>query len=193
MSLKTIVKVDSITNLSDARYCAGMGVDLVGFNTVPTRENYLNPTMFQEIRGWITGPSIVAELYQVISTAASVEIIAQYVPDYLELAVDDLRFLPADNTLPLLVSCRADTQLQDLERFKSTLAFILLAEADKALAEKFTADYKILIKLQSTTALQAMVDDPAIAGVTLSGSPELRPGYKEYGDLADVLEQLDID
>ena len=29
--LKTQVKVSSITNLSDARYCAGMGVDLLGF------------------------------------------------------------------------------------------------------------------------------------------------------------------
>ncbi len=31
MALKTIVKVGNITNLSDARYCAVMGVDMLGF------------------------------------------------------------------------------------------------------------------------------------------------------------------
>ena len=29
MPLKTFVKVGNITNLSDARYCAGMGVDML--------------------------------------------------------------------------------------------------------------------------------------------------------------------
>ena len=30
--LKTIVKVSEVNNLSDARYCAGMGVEYIGFS-----------------------------------------------------------------------------------------------------------------------------------------------------------------
>ena len=30
--LKTLIKVSNINNLSDARYCAGMGVEMLGFS-----------------------------------------------------------------------------------------------------------------------------------------------------------------
>ena len=42
MSLQTFVKVGEITNLSDARYCAGMGVDLLGFNVVENTPGYVD-------------------------------------------------------------------------------------------------------------------------------------------------------
>ena len=32
MALNTLTAVTEINNLSDARYCAGMGVDIIGFN-----------------------------------------------------------------------------------------------------------------------------------------------------------------
>lgn len=32
MALKTFVKISGVNNLSDARYCAGMGVNQLGFN-----------------------------------------------------------------------------------------------------------------------------------------------------------------
>ena len=32
MGLKTLVKVSEVNNLSDARYCAGMGVEMIGFS-----------------------------------------------------------------------------------------------------------------------------------------------------------------
>ncbi|MFT7424854.1 MAG: phosphoribosylanthranilate isomerase, partial [Algoriphagus sp.] len=31
MALRTFVKINGITNLTDARYCSGMYVDLLGF------------------------------------------------------------------------------------------------------------------------------------------------------------------
>lgn len=57
MSLKTKVKVGNITNLSDARYCAGMGVDWLGF---PIES--VNPKTFAEITSWVTGPQFMIEL-----------------------------------------------------------------------------------------------------------------------------------
>ena len=48
MPLKTIVKVGSITNLSDARYCAGMGVEMLGFNVVAGHESFIDAKKYQE-------------------------------------------------------------------------------------------------------------------------------------------------
>jgi len=61
MSLKTKVKISQVTNLSDARYCAGMGVHYLGFNFVAGHEFYVQPEHFMEIRSWITGPELVGE------------------------------------------------------------------------------------------------------------------------------------
>jgi phosphoribosylanthranilate isomerase len=48
MPLKTFVKVGCITNLSDARYCAGMGVDMLGFRAVEVRKTTSNLRNFRK-------------------------------------------------------------------------------------------------------------------------------------------------
>src|SRR5688500_2450084 len=86
MPLKTIVKVSHISNLSDARYCAGMGVDMLGFRVIPGIDHYLAPELYQDIRGWISGPKIIAELYGVTHPAQVEDVITTYAPDYFELS-----------------------------------------------------------------------------------------------------------
>ena len=56
MALKTLVKVGKISNLSDAWYCAGMSVDMLGFTVIASQENYVSPELFREMRGWFYGP-----------------------------------------------------------------------------------------------------------------------------------------
>ncbi len=38
MSLNTFVYIRDVDNLSDARYCAGMGVDMIGFRLDRSRK-----------------------------------------------------------------------------------------------------------------------------------------------------------
>ena len=61
MALKTFVKVGNITNLSDARYCAGMGVDQIGFNIDPANSSYTEQDDLDSIRAWVSGVEIIAE------------------------------------------------------------------------------------------------------------------------------------
>src|SRR5688572_33445133 len=98
MPLKTFVKVGCITNLSDARYCAGMGVDMLGFRVVEGQEDYIKPSQFQEIRGWISGPSVVAEVYGLKSPDDLAPILESFKPDYLEMSLQELSLF---STLPL--------------------------------------------------------------------------------------------
>ena len=76
MSLKLKIKVGNITNLSDARYSAGMGVDWLGF-----RMDNIDPQTFREITGWVTGPRFVIEIHQPSDLNKAVD----YTPDYLEI------------------------------------------------------------------------------------------------------------
>ena len=63
MALKTFVKISSVNNLSDARYCAGMGVDIIGFDLHEGSDHYVSPSKFKEIERWISGVKLAGYAY----------------------------------------------------------------------------------------------------------------------------------
>lgn len=189
MPLKTVVKVGNISNLSDARYCSGMGVDMLGFRVIAGTEHFISPQLFQEIRGWIAGPRIVAEIYGLTDVASLASIVESYRPDYFELSLQEYRSLQNHLTLPCLVSVSA-ADLPSLVTFPHNgIAYFIPDSPD--LPDRIGLDIPMLKKVDSKTAALHALDDPHISGVVLNGTPELRPGFKEYDTLADVLEQLD--
>ena len=52
-------KVCGITNLTDARYCAGAGVDFLGFIQYEKSPRYVEPSMAHDIIEWLYGPETV--------------------------------------------------------------------------------------------------------------------------------------
>ena len=48
MALKTSVIINEVINLSDARYCAGMGVDYIGFRIDENHDKYVDLENFNE-------------------------------------------------------------------------------------------------------------------------------------------------
>ncbi len=183
MPLKTFVKVGSITNLSDARYCAGMGADMLGFNAIEGKDHYLSPKQFQEIRGWVTGPKVVAEVSGVQSADQLKSIIENYQPDFLELGLAELPFLSA-NTIPFIL--RIDTNEQQGN---------LAQQPDFILATSFIdgINHPLLIEVNSLAEAEQALQHTTIKGIALNGSAEISPGLKTYDELADVLEFLDVD
>lgn len=61
MNIPFILKFSNITNLSDARYAAGVWAHYVGFCFNPESENYIEPNKAKEMLSWINGPIVVAE------------------------------------------------------------------------------------------------------------------------------------
>src|SRR5688572_15531110 len=104
MPLKTLVKVGNITNLSDARYCAGMGVDMLGFRVIEGQENFVAPKLFQEIRGWVAGPKVVAELYGYSENLDFNLILKNYAPDFAEFTYAEYLKFRTVISMPCIVS-----------------------------------------------------------------------------------------
>lgn len=50
------VKICGITNLADARYCASLGADYIGFIQHEPSPRYVEPDMAREIIEWVEGP-----------------------------------------------------------------------------------------------------------------------------------------
>jgi phosphoribosylanthranilate isomerase len=189
MPLRTLVKVGCITNLSDARYCAGMGVDLLGFRVVEGDDDYISPKSFQEIRGWVSGPQIVAEVYGIKTIEELALITEQYKPDYLEVSASELFTIGAAITLPFILHLPSG---ESMPVTSIEPAYILIDDQADHL-EKVVPDFDVLIQVTSVEGVRKVIDKTGIAGVALNGGTELRPGLKSFDELREILEYLEAD
>ena len=206
MALQTTVKISNVTNLSDARYCAGMGVDLLGFSMDADSPNYVDPARFAEMRSWVAGVHIVGE-----TTSTDPEqietLLTTYQPDLLQ--VDEAAMLPylsrfgkplmlrislSQLTLDQLDTLLATTHT-DVEYFLIDSPASVHFDADlKALLQRLTARYPILVGFSPTVdTVQELLRDLPSTGLALTGGDETAPGNRDFGDLMDILETIEVD
>lgn len=211
MALKTLVKISNVTNLSDARYCAGMGVDMLGFSMDTDSPDYVDPKKFGEIRGWVAGVQIVGETSSTDPELIE-ELISTYQPDLLQ--VDEAALLPYLSTLTktehdLRFILRVDVAQLTFDQLDTTLQtgatnadYVLLESKGpmrldddvKELLKRQASRYPILLGTGiSVGNVHQLLDDLLVKGIALSGGVEEQPGNKEFGELMDILEAIEED
>lgn len=205
MALKSFVKISEVNNLSDARYCAGMTVDLMGFDLCKESEYFISPETFMELTGWVSGPEFVGEFG--LSTEDNIrETIAQYEIDYLQ--TDNPAILPLFPDYKRILRFDMD-KISDSEEVKKimeqTAAYVqyFLFESGQGIVYKdniidqvtaFAKDFPVILGLNITDDnVLALTDETSIKGISLKGGEEIRPGYRDFDELADILEALEID
>lgn len=211
MALKTLVKISNVTNLSDARYCAGMGVDMLGFSMDVDSPDYVDPAKFAEMRSWVAGVLIVGE-----TTSTDPDLIGQlldtYQPDLLQ--VDEAALLPYLGTfgqspgghrLILRVDLSQLTldQLSTLFQTGSAGAEYVLLESNgplhldedlKTALQRIASRHPVLLGTGiSVDNVHRLLADLPVRGIALSGGNEERPGNKEFGELMDILEAIEVE
>ena len=206
--LSTIVKISNVTNLSDARYCAGMGVEMLGFTLDAENPQYIPPEKFSEIRSWIAGVQLVGETRSE-DVDEILTLLDQYPLDALEIGVPAMvPFLVSELSIPILLRINTDDinpeELLPIVRdFNSSVAYTLLESRQNL---PLSASWEDLIRqlpesahillgfgLDGIDQIHRCLDTLPIIGISLQGSDELRPGYKDYGMMMDILETLETD
>lgn len=202
MALKTFVKVGNITNLSDARYCAGMGVDLLGFCFDKGSDQFIEPEAYKEIAGWLSGPKFVGE-FETSSGDEILDIKQQLNLDYIQLDNIELanNLSNSQNVIYHLKLSSSDlgSAKSNFEQLNDNIKYVLVeldgssSELEKEI-EKLAGIYPILkgYNLLANT-VTSETSQNKFAGISLKGSQELKPGFKDYDELADILEALEDD
>ncbi len=206
--LSTIVKISNVTNLSDARYCAGMGVEMLGFTLDSENPQYITPEKFGEIRSWIAGVQLVGETRSE-DVQEILRLLEQYPLDALEIGVPAMvPFLISELSIPVLLRINIDEinpeDLRPLVRdYNSSVSYTLLeSPQNMPLSTKWeevigqlpeSANILLGFGLDDIEQIHYYLDTLPIEGISLRGSEELRPGYKDYGMLMDILEALETD
>ena len=201
MGLKTFVKISNVTNLSDARYCAGMMVDVIGFSIDSTSGSYVSEEDFKEITDWVAGVSFAGEFHGADEVSIK-ETIKKYPVDYVE--IDNLGLVEKIGLLgkPLIVRLSINSEAE-LDQLKSTLSYldelaeIVLIKSD--ISQLFDAIdsqigyYNGNLKLLKGYGVQPDDSLAKYPGLELEATEEERPGYKDYGQIMDVLEIIEED
>ncbi|RYU95691.1 N-(5'-phosphoribosyl)anthranilate isomerase [Emticicia agri] len=200
MALQTLVKVSNITNLSDARYCAGMGVDLVGFVMDKFSDDYMPAEKLKEIQSWLAGVQIVGET-QSSDYDEIAALLQTYQIDLLQISEPAL--LPKISALgkPIILKLDSDsTYLEDyLKLYNSFVTYFLIDGQEMTEfflynLKEYAFDNPVILGFGiNTDNLQQVLSEIPIKGIALKGSHEIRPGYKDYDELSEILEQLEVE
>ncbi|NVJ86059.1 MAG: phosphoribosylanthranilate isomerase [Algoriphagus sp.] len=205
MALSTFVKISGVTNLSDARYSSGMYVDVIGFNLDENSDKFVSPNLFLEITGWVSGCEFCAEFkddptsivsqklekyptvtwiqhnhlntlldfagkgYQLVFEAPLKEV------KHIEEAVAEKI---QENHIHLLIT--TDSSTLDGDQMKS---LALLAKKAKVILAGGITPFNV----------KSLLSDLKLFGIALEGGEEIKPGLKDYDELAEILEELEVD
>lgn len=199
--LKTFVKISNVTNLSDARYCAGMGVDMLGFVMDADSAEYVSPEKLKEIKSWLAGVQIIGET-QSTDFAEIKSMTEAYDIDLLQITDASLINSLKELDKPLILKFDAESAYlkENLERYAQDAAFVLLE--GESLTDVFvyelqelSSNYEIVLGfgVNHENLIELLESLPNLKGIALRGSEEIRPGYKNYDELMEILEALEIE
>jgi|SRR6476661_2683910 len=209
MPYPTPILVRGINNLSDARYCAGMGVDKLSFVLDPALPGHLPTAAVKELAGWVAGVELIGEFGEL--SAPEINALAT------ECALDAvlLRGLRsadelADIAPPVFIEISLEElhQETDLGSIAPAIAGLVVelpehldftadaAAVDNALAQlNELADQTPLWLgpgLNPTRARQ-VVDSLPLSGLVFASGHEIKPGLRDFDQLEAVFEALETE
>lgn len=208
MALKTTVKISSVNNLSDARYCAGMTVDLMGFDLNPKSNNYINYQNFIELTGWISGIKLVGEFAISNSIEEIKHAIKEYELEYIQLSNPELVNELKDDVKHILFHfdvdniSKAEEVANIMEQLKDHVSYFIFESSKDAQYKphvqnevlKLAESYPVIMGFNiDQNTIDSLLNTSNIKGIALKGGEEIRPGYKDFDELADILEHLEIE
>jgi len=205
MALKTFVKINRITNLTDARFCAGMNVDVMGFCLESDEANFLTPTQFKEITGWVSGIEFAAEFK--LAPLDKVKGILENYPNITWIESENLETLVelGETGMQLIYKQPIDDedtwQENTMKKLKELGASVHLISETETLTQKkldlihsISTYCKIILGFGITPdSAENILSSHSISGFALDSGDEIKPGLRDFDKLADILEILEVE
>jgi phosphoribosylanthranilate isomerase len=200
MALKCLVKISSVNNLSDARYTAGMGVELMGFDLNPDSEHFVSPEQFNAITSWVSGVKFVGE-FDHYNAAYIDEVVSQYPLDYIQVThlVEQSNLFNCPRPVIIKIDHVDKMSIKEVfEKFYPHPQWFLMEPQQEMSNDllkwciQMATQYPIILGSNLTADNIDHLVDAGFSGFALRGGNEIRPGFKNFDELADILEALEI-
>ena len=189
MPLKSPVLLSAITNLSDARFAAGMGVEYLSFNMNETHEDFIGLNDFTAITAWLHGPKFVGEFQKGTSID---EILAKVKEFELEnVLVRDAALILALKAQGLFV-IQLEEGVHSVPEKVGDILVLELANGVDALSIEAPDDTFLGTGVSPKNANEVL-DNSSFTGIALKGSEEIRTGFVDLDEMAEILETIEIE
>lgn len=187
--LKTFVKISAVNNLSDARYCAGMMVDQLGFRL---DDDQMNSELFEAITGWVEGVSLVGE-FETGEISKIKNALLDYKVSHVQVSDSDLLEELASLNYKIVLKTNKSDLSHMTEVFSDQVDYFLLEDDSLTVEELELLPAKEKLVLASLIEVNQIdkVLNMGFKGIAMQGGNEQRPGVKDFDALADVLEMLE--
>jgi phosphoribosylanthranilate isomerase len=190
--------IRGINNLSDARYCAGMGADKLTFVLDPALPGALDTKTVKELAGWIAGVELIGEFDQ--------------------LSAHEINAIAAECSLDAVL-LRSSRTANELAEIAPPVYLELDAEAAASAHSLPNSLAGLIIELPETVTPEALAElseigasrplwlgpglnpDRAhawatglnLAGLVFPSGDEVKPGLRDFDQLEAVFEALETE
>jgi phosphoribosylanthranilate isomerase len=205
MALRTFVKINGITNLTDARYCSGMYVDLLGFTFEEGADRLVSVTTFKEISGWVSGVDFVAEFEWASSEDIQNNLAKCNEIKWLEHKSIKTLLEFREKGFNLIYKCSleelAELGQELLDELANSEIIIHVSDLKSSLSEedehklkKLGIKQKIILGIGlNASNVERLINDLNLFGISMTGGNEIKPGLMDFNELADILEVLEVE
>jgi phosphoribosylanthranilate isomerase len=205
MALKTLVKASEVNNLSDARYCAGMGVEMLGFCLDENHPKFIELARLREISVWVSGVKTVGEFAG--DNVLNINYLAEQLNlDYIQLNHFIQPELIKELKKPVILKINFDPEnkdelSQELKKYNNFVDLFLLESEHidsvtglEKILKEWCANYKIILGFGiQKEMIEEILHTIKPFGLEVKGGDEIKPGLKSFEELSEVLEALEID
>jgi len=190
--------IRGINNLSDARYCAGMGADKLTFLLDPALPGHLDTKTVKELVGWIAGVELIGEFEQLnaheinaiaadcaldavlLRSPRTAEELAEIAPPvYLELSPESktpAQPLP-DSVVGFIIELPGPVSQETLAALRR-----IASERPLWLGPGLHPDYA-----------RDLAGGLPLAGLSFPSGNEVKPGLRDFDQLEAVFEALETE
>ena len=206
MALALPVLVRGINNLSDARYCAGMGAQGLIFSLDAQLPEAVDAATARELAGWVAGVDIIGEFGHVAGPGIN-RLVEECSLTGVLLRLDRQRQAwPQGLAVPVLVEVPARLVINN-EHYAAALAdltaafpegFAVFTEAprpypsDRAYYHQLARQAPLwLAAPPDPTEAADTAQQVHPAGLILHGGHEIKPGLRDFTELEAVFEALE--
>jgi phosphoribosylanthranilate isomerase len=205
------IKFGEVNNLSDARYAAALGATFLGFNLSPNHPQYITPELLKEISGWAAGPSLVSEWENEVAEVIS-DTCKRLTIEYVQLNRFDPKVTEAlkqDFSVIQNIEITAADVVSDIitriNQVNGLVMYYMLSfptmhdqevflsnPSHKLLLTDCCRDYPVLLNFHFTPQnLVPIIEEFKPFGINLRGSSEIKPGYKDFEELNELITLLE--
>ena len=190
--------IRSINNLSDARFCAGMGADKLTFILDPSLPGHLNTKAVKELAGWIAGVELIGEFDQLSSFEINA-IAAECALDAVLLRTPRTPEQLSEIAPPVYIELSPESAAD--VPYQAVTVVGLIVELPEVISHETLTALRNLSQQQALwlgpglhpTRARALTQQFKLAGLVFPSGDEVKPGLRDFDQLEAVFEALETE